>query len=106
MDTAMGVVLFFWFCFFVFFVLHGRTMRFFIWVVCLSLCRYVGSVVDDGARTVSNTKTDGRSVERSVGRGRSVAVASRRGEWEGSSARRAIRRRRRARARGGANERV
>ena len=93
MDTAMGVVLFFWFCSFVFlffFVLHGRTVRFFMWV-CLSLCRYVGSVVDDGARTVSNTKTDGRSVERSVGRGRSVAVASRRGEWEGSSARRAIR---------------
>ena len=93
MDTAMGVVLFcsFVLLFFCSFVLHGRTVRFFMWVVCLSLCRYVGSVFDDGARTVSSTKTDGRSVERSVGRGRSVAVASRRGDWEGSSARRAIR---------------
>ena len=66
-----------WFCFFgfvfLFFVLMGVRCGS-LWVVCLSLCRYVGSVVDDGANGVQYE--DGRSVGRTVGR--SWAVGRRR----------------------------
>ena len=103
MDPAGCVCVwfcFFWFCSFCSSWAYGAVLY-----VGMSLCRDVSAVVD-GVRTVFSTKTVERSIGRSIGR--SVAVASRRVGASGKGRPRvdSIRRRRRARARESANERV